>query len=320
MFGNDEIEHDTVSTSSLNLQPSDIVISKLKTKNTYQNLSQYKGNIFSTYIQLIIIIFLIEGYLISRLIHFKYAMNKIVNIGKTLNITKYAHYDTLENLNIGKSYWFDDKIPILNSTEDPGVVFRKKVDTFTYSNNILISRLYKMEACSSFSEDFFRRTNNDISDIVTGGVELNQNLIYRIQHGYKSIMIRLFHLLEYIAITLEPIALENGMKKKQILYLNLFEEMNNISRNIIRPWYLYIVGELMNCFSNYTNQYTLIQFSLFVAIILFLLIVYIFFWGSYEKNLEDSFEASVQLLNLLPKEIKEQIAKNIIEDEREGKD
>ena len=68
------------------------------------------------------------------------------------------------------------------------------------------------------------------------------------------------------------------------------------------------------------DNFTLIQISLFVSILVFLLLLYIFFWGNYEKKLEDSLNSSVQLLNLLPREIKETIAKSLAEEENNEKE
>ena len=76
---------------------------------------------------------------------------------------------------------------------------------------------------------------------------------------------------------------------------------------------------LVLCITNMDN-FTLIQISLFVSILVFLLLLYIFFWGNYEKKLEDSLNSSVQLLNLLPREIKETIAKSLAEEENNEKE
>lgn len=70
----------------------------------------------------------------------------------------------------------------------------------------------------------------------------------------------------------------------------------------------------------FIGKQNLIYLALFISICVIIFFVYVTFWRNHEKKLKEEFRTSVDLINLIPEEIKIQIIKKITEvEEKEEK-
>ena len=131
------------------------------------------------------------------------------------------------------------------------------------------------------------------------------------EHGCKGVYIRyceLFRLLWSYKLDGHQINLN----------FSFFHEINNILRNIIRPWYSNLKDKLYKDYNDYVDFLRLLQIIGIIGIGLILVLFYLFFWRNLERNLFDKLHTSLELLNLLPQELKNQIVNKLNEENDEN--
>ena len=321
IFGNDDIEQETASEGSIDLKSSDIVITKLKNKNTnissYQKFSAQNSNILLSFIKLIIFFMIIQIYLVCEYIFFTFSTNKLILHAEIANLTEYTHIKLIECNDISKSFLFKDDIPIYNETNTTKV-YKDTIYTLTEVYGDLLARTYTENLFASYTDHFKNRMLSDISSFVTETVRNSLILAVRLKQGFKPLMMRYFDILRVIYLKWD-LEKEGQQDKREYLYFNRFAEINIIVRDVIRPWFNSLIEQLFTEINNYVENVKLIEITLYLCFALILVFCYLIFWKNYERKLNESLKVSLQLLNLLPYEIKYQIAKNI-EEEDNAKD
>lgn len=100
--------------------------------------------------------------------------------------------------------------------------------------------------------------------------------------------------------------------------MQLIYYLDTITRNVIRPWFLDIDRHLSDGYDDFLAYEYLVYLALFISIIVIVFVIYLIFWQNFEKRLKEEFRISVDLINLIPEEIKIQIIKKIIEEEEKA--
>ena len=131
--------------------------------------------------------------------------------------------------------------------------------------------------------------------------------------GLKKNIMRLYDVLKYISLR----RLDFNVTQNVTLYALLNEtewiELNNLTENIIRPWFNNIIDILHNEVNNFLNDAKVIQISLFIVIIFILIMSYFIIWKKYEESLSILLEKSIDLIQLMPEEIKNVIVRKFNE-------
>ena len=102
------------------------------------------------------------------------------------------------------------------------------------------------------------------------------------------------------------------------LNMTEFDEIDRIARNVIRYWYNNLLSVINKEFDDYVKRSKLINVSTFVVILGCVILLYCLVWKSYEENLKDLLKTSVDLINLIPEEIKYQIVQKLNEEENKN--
>ena len=97
-----------------------------------------------------------------------------------------------------------------------------------------------------------------------------------------------------------------------------FDEIDRIARNVIRYWYNNLLSVINKEFDDYVKRSKLINVSTFVVILGCVILLYCLVWKSYEENLKDLLKTSVDLINLIPEEIKYAIVQKLNEEENKN--
>jgi hypothetical protein len=79
-----------------------------------------------------------------------------------------------------------------------------------------------------------------------------------------------------------------------------------------------MISKLNECFSNYKDTIDLIIDSAFILLIFIVIIIYFIIWKGYEEKLKNLLKTSVDLIKLIPDEIKKEIVKKLTEEEEKG--
>ena len=323
-FGNEENEEESMIDYSSNIKPDDINIIKFKTKNEYKQSLKSSSQYLINYIKMVIFFVILQGYMTFKYV---YNTNNMKNINKytdVFNVTQYCQSDNILSLDIIKSFLYDPNIPIYNqsTTED---IFKHTFVTIsdTFENLFVVSYNTSCFLHGTYIKKLYDYLNHDITSIATNINSSKQsfvetydssNYLGTLENGFKSVIARYFELIRYICITY----INPQTRYPKLWNSPEFKEINSIAKNVIRPWYKNIISLMNKEFEDYINQIKLVNVSTFIALLCSVILLYCLVWKSYEENLKQLLKTSVDLINLIPEEIKYQIVTKLNEEENKN--
>ena len=194
-------------------------------------------------------------------------------------------------------------------------------DTFVQISNsfealLIVSYNTSCFLNGNYLTQFYQWLNNDISTYVQGMTVNDTSFLGTLKYGFKSTISRYFELIRFIGINY----LKNVDHSTTLDPLNMteFDEIDRIARNVIRYWYNNLLSVINKEFDDYVKRSKLINVSTFVVILGCVILLYCLVWKSYEENLKDLLETSVDLINLIPEEIKYAIVQKLNEEENKN--
>ena len=306
LMGNEDNEEENQKDYQTNIKEKDINIIKFKASNENKNKNKNNKKQIRDFIILIIFFIIYEAYIIFK---FFYARNYIESVKKFLtvfNITYYSYIDIVINIDLSKSFLFNKTIPILNHKNSQyGIdkdspfytMFYNIANSFesmivsTSNTTSFLSGEYKDEFSKYFYEDFTKLIN-----VYTYYLP-NPSLLYLFSNGFKPVIFNIFEKLRFVWIDNYK-DLENTINDKR------FCDIDFLLLYVVRPWYNKIIEILHDKSSNYLNEAKVVQISLFIIILIFLIFSYFIIWKSYEESLSILLQRSFDLIKLIPEEIK----------------
>ena len=321
-FGNEDIEEESQQDYQSNIQPSDINIAKFKAANELG--SSIKKGFYYMKTLLIVIIFLLLNliYFIIKYIDFRNRMNNVEKFILLLDKTNCAQIDLILSVDIFKSYLFNKSIPILNEKNTDNIFldcFLNLTDKFedsilfiTKTNSFLSGdflQKYKQYFLGNFTELLDKDIIDSYKDIITRyltyGLMPVETEVYEIIRYYTINYCNISkNCFEFSNNEISAILLENDIKVLKINFLN-----QAISRN----WYAGVIKLLVETFHDYQNKTKLIYIIFFICLIVEVVIYYCIIWKMNEQKLNFLLKGSVELINLIPQEIKNIIIEKINE-------
>ena len=324
-FGNEENEEESMVDYSSNMKPDDINIIKFKTKNEYKQSLKSASEYLINYIKIVIFFIVIQGYMIFK---YTYNTNNMKSINKftdVFNVTQYCQSDNILSLDIIKSFLYDPLIPIYNQSETEDIfkyTFLSISDTF--ENLFIVSYNTSCFLHGNYIKKLYDYLNKDITSIATNvdvptssaSVQTydSSNYLGTLENGFKSVIARYFELIRYICV----IYINPNTRVKELWNSPEFKEINSIAKNVIRPWYKTVVALMNKEFEDFISQIKLVNVSTFIVLICSVILLYCLVWKSYEENLKQLLKTSVDLINLIPEEIKYQIVQKLNEEENKN--
>ena len=330
-FGNEENEEESMVDYSTNIKPDDINIIKFKTKNEYKQSLKSSSEYLLNYVKMVIFFIVLQAYMIFK---FLYNGNNMKNINKftdVFNVTQYSQSDIILSLDVVKSFLYDNTYPIYNET-DP----TKILDIFTYTflslsdtfeNLVIVSYNTSCFLKGNYNTKLYNYLNNDITSIAQNvdnstSTEIDLDNLFEttstylgtLRNGFKAVISRYFELIRYIGILyIDP------SKPNTNLWNSIeFKEINSIAKNVIRPWYKTVISLMNDEFDDFINQIKLLNVSTYIVLLCIVILLYCLVWKSYEENLKKLLKTSVDLINLIPEEIKFQIVQKLNEEENKN--
>ena len=317
-FGNEENEEESLIDYSTNIKADDINIIKFKQKNEYKQSLRTSSEYLFNYIRMVIFFVILQAYMTFK---FCYNKNALINMNQfcvVFNSTHYSQSDIILSLDISKSFFFDPNIPIYNKTNQGKDIFISNLIDISDSFESLLTVSYNTSCFlkGDYVKQFYNWMNNDIRNIIDDG---NQNVDVRneelfegtLKDGFKSTMYRFFELCRFIGITY----LRDGGEPIEYAFLSEFNEINQIVINVIRPWYNNVILLINKEFNDYVSVTKLVNVASFIVLVACVIVLYFLVWRAYEDNLRELLKTSVDLINLIPEEIKFQIVQKLNEEE-----
>ena len=252
-----------------------------------------------------------------KLLYYYFYMDNMSKFTDIYHLTQYCQSDIILSLDIMKSYLFNSSIPILNENDTHNLLHYRMVNlTDSFENLFRISYNTSTFLKNNYMESFYDLINNNISEYIYNEYNDDISTMYlgTLRNGFKAVLVRFFELLRYIATNLYN---ENA-NIEDLYNFPEFREINSIAKNVIRPWYKNLI-ELMNKdFKNFVNEIKVVNISTYIVLLCVVVVLYCLVWRSYEDNLKHLLKTSVDLINLIPEEIKYQIVLQLNEEENKN--
>ena len=310
-FGNEENEEESQYEYKTNIKANDINIAKFKESNWNKRMYNKRGSLLSCFLQLLFFLIIYEIYLIGKYFDCKSYFNDIYKFNDSYNITQLSHIFILIRTNIIKQYLFNDTLPILRSNMD--IIQSSFYNSFfrlstQFAKEILLSSKTDCFLKKEYKEIFKKYLYGDFSLLIENqGIKNNSFYKERIENGYKPIAMEIFEILR--SITLKSLIHYNKIDDNTTNYHKFLNDekwlsLHQLLINLIKEWNEDIVEIKNSFFFSKTDNLQAIYLSFFIAILLLVTLSYCIIWKSYEERFHNVLKKSFDLINLIPKEIK----------------
>lgn len=184
-FGNEESEEEQTVDSTLRIKSDDIMIAKFKQKTEYRQSIRYSSEYFFIFFRIFIFFVIFQIYMTFKYAYYLSNLSTMSHFVDIFNTTEYSQSSILLHCNVLKQYFYDPKIPILNSTDTQQQIVNNILSLSGHQEKMLYSTYSSGNYISGdYITTFMNAINNDISSIVnTTKVDLS---IYQTTPNYVS--------------------------------------------------------------------------------------------------------------------------------------
>ena len=322
-FGNEDNEEESQQEYQANVQPNDINIVKFKSVNEYHTSVSKENSFVRIFIGMIVFLILYLVYFIVKYINFRGRMEKIYEFINIYDKTNIANNEFMLTLNVLKSYLFDRTIPILNRQDTLNVLIEKFLNMSNkFEESIIYISKRKSFLNKNFLDKFEKYLYNDLNELLT-----NQEMHFadfelpqKSRRGLKNVIARAFEIMRTFMIRYFYSSDIQNLDSPYMTRSNFLSEDNYLTVEIIRlvhylirPWYSGIIDLMINSYYEYQSKCLLNYTIFFICLIALAILVYTILWKSYEEKLNLLIKGSIDLINLIPQEIKNIIAEKLNE-------
>jgi hypothetical protein len=322
-FGNEDNEEESQQEYQANVQPNDINIVKFKSVNEYHTSVSKENSFVRIFIGMIVFLILYLVYFIVKYINFRGRMEKIYEFINIYDKTNIANNEFMLTLNVLKSYLFDRTIPILNRQDTLNVLIEKFLNMSNkFEESIIYISKTKSFLNKNFLDKFEKYLYNDFNELLThqemhfADFELPQ----KSRRGLKNVIARAFEIMRTFMIRYFYSSDIQNLDSPYMTRSNFLSEDNYLTVEIIRlvhylirPWYSGIIDLMINSYYEYQSKCLLNYTIFFICLIALAILAYTILWKSYEEKLNLLIKGSIDLINLIPQEIKNIIAEKLNE-------
>ena len=321
-FGNEEDDEESKVDYQAKIKPNDINIVKFRAAN--ENKSSIKNAFSFLEIVLVIMIFLLV-YIVCSIIKYFDFRNRMSNISQFISLFDKINIDQnslILSLDIFKSYLYNKSIPVLNRTDTEKQFVENFMDLSEYLEDLIF---YFAETKSFLKGEFLQKLRNylygNISDILDKSFVQNnsENLRTDFAKGLKASKSKLCESVKYMTLKYFDLIERNGNPNDDNISSILsepestFSEMNNAVQYVIKYWYKNVIELMVNYFYDYKNKSSIYFIVFFISLIVIDILVYSIIWRTYEEKLKLLLKGSIDLINLIPLEIKNIIIEKLNE-------
>ena len=304
-FGNEDNDEESQQDYQANIKANDINIIKFKARtDTKSSVSKDKTHLLN-YFKLVIFFVFFEAYMVFK---FYYSLVNIQNISKFVdvyNVTQKCQTSTLSNVNVVKSYLFNESINIYEKNDSKAVFYTTyKSISDKFEEMIIETSRTDSFLSGDYKDKFSDYVNHDFKEMITDQVEESKK---NYSEGLKKNILRQYDIIKYISLRR---IYSNSSQDENVTGPNLllnekeWEELNYLVENIIRPWFLGIINTLNKEFEKYYDEAQLVHIAVYISLLVIIILLYCIVWRSYEESLKVLMKISCDLINLIPEEIK----------------
>ena len=316
-FGNDDKEEESQQEYKTNIKPSDINIVKFKAASS--NSSIKKSLAFFNLV-IMIIIFLLIYFIYFILKCFNY-FNKMSEISKFISLYQKncaAEVNIILSINIMKSFLYNKSIPILSRPNTREIFLSNFLNiSYNFSECLFYGSTEKSLLGKKYLEKYLTYQEGDFSELLDKNYFANVGVVKYVKYGLKPIESRVFEIIRYLTIKYcnsSEIDEEYTESSELLRDENLkFFEMHMLIKYIFRQYYEGITNLMMESFNEYKSDTNLIYIAIFICLIFLIIFYYLIIWKLIEQKLGIILKNSIDLINLIPQEIKNIIVEKLNE-------
>ena len=314
-FGVDEDEEESQKDFQTNLKPKDINIAKFKALNDYR----MNNNKSSSYLNYFII--MIISYVIINLIFLLKYLNTIFyydNINKFIQIynkTSFSEIYLVTTIDVMKQYFYN--VSILNYGLTEETQYYNFLHCFLTLSDYISNTIKATSDTSCFLNDeyifLFRKYFYDnFSELLNTN---DPNLTTYASVGYKSVNSELIENLRFLFINyfIDNKTNASNLNASDLINDKRWIYIDRALFSFVKPWYNGIFEIISQIFYDYDYDKQSSIILAFVIMIISVTLYYWIVWKRYEEQLIYSIEKSFELINLIPEEVKNIIAKKLNE-------
>ena len=296
-------------SSSIGVSDNDIVISKFKKRNVY-NHSVFSNQKFSKiYMGSVLAMLIFQIYFIIKFIYSKNSFENISLCVDVNNVTRNSKVDIVMSYNVIKAYFINSSIPLLNNS-DSEFILRERVKNITdaLEDWTKFTFLYMKNTGKNYMNKFIDLFFKNITEINEGGFN-DEDFLGSMKYGFRSFISRYLSLMK----TGTLMHLDN-INKTDIMTDEELGENGLKIVYVIRPWFDILNKELQKTMEDVFDKMILLCLALFISFLVGAVVIYALIWKNIEFQLEKYLINSIELINLIPERIKEDLVMKINED------
>ena len=306
--GNEENDREKEAESIGDLD-NDIVISKFQKENVYnQGVFKSKRYLY-IFLGSIITMLIFEIYFIIKFNSSKESFEQIRLCVDISNVTRNAEVDVIMSYNVIKTYFMNSSTPLLNDDKSE-TILRERVKNITdaVEDWTKFTFLYMNYIGENYMNKFIKLFFQNITEINEGGYT-DEDFFSSMKFGFRGLISR------YLSLMKTGVLLHLDGKNETNIMDN--EELGENGLKIvyvIRPWFKILNEELQLTLDNIFDNMISLCVALFVGFIIFAVVIYVLVWKNVEFKLEKHLINSIELINLIPEKIKQDLFDKISED------
>ena len=315
-FGNDDKEEESQQEYRTNIKSSDINIVKFKAAS---NNSSIKKSLAFFNLIIMIIIFLLV-YFVYFIMKCFYYLGKMSEINKFIYLyqkNSAAQVNLILSIDIIKSFLYNKSIPILNSVDTRNIFLSYFLNiSYNFSESLFYGSTEKPLLGKKYLNKYFGFQEGNFSELLNNNLPKVQ-VEYYIKYGLKPIETRVFEIIRYLAIKYcNSSEVESKHDYSSILLnqeISKFSEIHNLIKYIFRQYYDGISNLMLESFNEYKSDSNLVYIVVFICLIFLIIFYYLIIWKLIEQKLGIILKNSIDLINLIPQEIKNIIVEKLNE-------
>ena len=316
-FGNDDKEEESQQEYITNLKPSDINIVKFKAASNDSSIK--KSFTFFNLIIMIIIFFLFYlFYFIVKCINYLEKMSEINKFIFLYQKNCAAQVNLILSIDIFKSFLYNKTIPILSQSNTRDVFLSHFLNiSYNFSESIFYGSTEKAVLGKKYWNKYIQYQEGNFTELLEKDIEKIFPLENYNRYGLKPIETRVFEIIRYLAVKYcnSSEIDDNNDKSSEILIEETFNfyEMHVLIKYIFRQYYNGISKLMMESFDRYKSDSNLYYIVIFICLIFLIIFYYLIIWKLIEQQLGIILKNSIDLINLIPQEIKNIIVEKLNE-------
>jgi hypothetical protein len=262
---------------------------------------------------IIVLIFIVINFVYFNNIYFTFGtrLDSIYNFLLLFDKNNLSQTHFILSLNIFKSYLYNKSIPILNQTNTKETFYETFVDlTDKFEDSIIFTSKTDSFLSGEYLEKYIKYLQGDFSELLDENYleENKEKLEKRMRNGIKPIKMRVFEIINFLII--KYCNSDNILNEDDNISFILKErefklyEISILLQKNIRNWYNNVLKLMIDSYYDFdkSGNFTFILFS--SILIVFIILYYSIIWKAYEEKLNILLKRSVDLINLIPQEIK----------------